>query len=503
MFVLPDLVKATSTTTGAGALAVNGSTSGFRHPSAVLGNGDLTLYFVRNAAGTEWECGLGTWNAPSNELQRTSVHDSSNSGAAVNFGAGTKTVYVSPSGKVLRAQTSIVPQMWGAKNDGVTDCTAAFNAALAYAGALQPGLGAEVFVPPGVYVINGSLDIPYGVTLRGACTGQRGGNRIFNGSLTCQGTMLLAPTAGNAARTLITMRMNSTIQGFEIYYPDQRKNLTGGLVPIVYGPTINIPANEHWVSIRDMHLANPYEAIRIGVPGDANGTLIENVIGFPIYRGVRMGRCGDVVTLNNVRFNPGFAFDTHQTLKDWTKTNGDPFIIDGPEEFWMTGCGAFGYRTGILIEDLDGDSFRGVYGSATGVGFDQCGVCVYLAPACPLSARGLRLSNMGMIPVPSGAGIKFSDNVAAGSFDQHPTVMATNISFHQFGGNYDRAIWMDTNSNGVCMLVNSTIQNTGQGALVQSAAARVHLTSVAMATGITRISNAVGATTSDVNPITI
>jgi len=53
---------------------------------------------------------------------------------------------------------------YGAKGDNQTDNTAAFTKALS---AAQNVRGAEVFVPSGFYVFQGSLTIPPGVTLRG------------------------------------------------------------------------------------------------------------------------------------------------------------------------------------------------------------------------------------------------------------------------------------------------------------------------------------------------
>jgi hypothetical protein len=83
-------VKETTTTTGTGSITLAGAVTGFKTFNSVLSNGD-TVYYAIVGASTEWEVGLGTFTSPST-LARTTVIDSSNAGALVNFSAGTKSV---------------------------------------------------------------------------------------------------------------------------------------------------------------------------------------------------------------------------------------------------------------------------------------------------------------------------------------------------------------------------------------------------------------------------
>jgi hypothetical protein len=89
--VLADRVYETTTTTGTGTITLAGAVSGFQSFS-VVGNGNTTYYTI--AGGTEWEVGLGTYTASGTVLSRDSILESSNSGSAVNFSAGTKDVFV-------------------------------------------------------------------------------------------------------------------------------------------------------------------------------------------------------------------------------------------------------------------------------------------------------------------------------------------------------------------------------------------------------------------------
>ena len=91
--VLADRVQETTTTTGTGTLTLAGAVSGFQSFS-VVGNGNTTYYTIVDSSTGSWEVGLGTYTSSGTTLSRTTVLASSNSGSLVNFGAGTKQVFV-------------------------------------------------------------------------------------------------------------------------------------------------------------------------------------------------------------------------------------------------------------------------------------------------------------------------------------------------------------------------------------------------------------------------
>ncbi len=92
--VLKDRVKETTTTTGTGAISLGGAVTNFQAFSAVLSNGDTTYYAIVDTDNTAFEVGLGTYASSGNTLTRTTVLESSNSGSAVNFGAGSKNIFI-------------------------------------------------------------------------------------------------------------------------------------------------------------------------------------------------------------------------------------------------------------------------------------------------------------------------------------------------------------------------------------------------------------------------
>ena len=110
--VVKDRVQETSTTTGTGTFTLAGAVSGFQSFS-VIGNANTTYYAI--VMGSEWEVGLGTYTSSGTTLSRDTILESSNSGTAVNFSAGTKNVFVTyPAEKATYQDangTAIAPQL--------------------------------------------------------------------------------------------------------------------------------------------------------------------------------------------------------------------------------------------------------------------------------------------------------------------------------------------------------------------------------------------------------
>lgn len=97
--VLKDRVKETTTTTGTGTVTLAGAVTGFQSFS-VIGNGNTTYYCITD--NTNWEVGIGTYTSAGTTLSRTTVFASSNSNNLVNWGVGSKDVFVTyPSARQL------------------------------------------------------------------------------------------------------------------------------------------------------------------------------------------------------------------------------------------------------------------------------------------------------------------------------------------------------------------------------------------------------------------
>lgn len=98
-----DRVRDTTTSTGTGSITLAGTApTGMRTFASAFGSGTTPNvgYVIQGQTGGEWEVGEGTFNGTTG-LTRDVVRSSSNSGALVNFSAGTKDVFCAPSASYL------------------------------------------------------------------------------------------------------------------------------------------------------------------------------------------------------------------------------------------------------------------------------------------------------------------------------------------------------------------------------------------------------------------
>lgn len=84
-------VAETASAPGTSAFTLAGAVTDYRAFSTVMANLD-TCPYAAVCAGVGWEKGLGTWNT-GGTLSRTTILESSNAGAAVNF-SGTTTIFL-------------------------------------------------------------------------------------------------------------------------------------------------------------------------------------------------------------------------------------------------------------------------------------------------------------------------------------------------------------------------------------------------------------------------
>jgi hypothetical protein len=119
-FVKKDRVRESSVTTGTGPITLAGAPGGYNPFSAVMSVGDTTWYGIV-MPGSSWETGVGTYTG-TNTLARTTVFESSNGGAPVNFGVGSKDVFIAlpasqaqpafPPGTLMLFQQTSAPIYW-------------------------------------------------------------------------------------------------------------------------------------------------------------------------------------------------------------------------------------------------------------------------------------------------------------------------------------------------------------------------------------------------------
>ena len=124
---IADRVRETTTTTGTGTINLGGAVTNFETFAANLSNSDTTYYAIVDNTNGDFEVGLGTFATGSpNTLARTTPISSSNSNSAVNFGAGTKDVFITtPASKMafLNASGSLISSGGTSLMEVVNDTT--------------------------------------------------------------------------------------------------------------------------------------------------------------------------------------------------------------------------------------------------------------------------------------------------------------------------------------------------------------------------------------------
>jgi hypothetical protein len=151
--VLKDRVKETSTTTGTGTITLAGAATGFQSFSSI-GDGNTTYYTITD--GTDWEVGIGTYTTSGTTLSRDTILSSSNSDAAVNWGAGSKDVFVTyPSDAIPAAGSTTSYLARNYTGDGTTtDFTVTDGATVSDVFVFLNGVAQ---VPTSDYTISGTL----------------------------------------------------------------------------------------------------------------------------------------------------------------------------------------------------------------------------------------------------------------------------------------------------------------------------------------------------------
>lgn len=248
----------------------------------------------------------------------------------------------------------------GAKGDGVTDNTLAFQQALDEAGKD----GSIVDVPSGRYRINGNLRIPPGVTLQGTYRSAPLTRTANYSELT--GSVLMAYAGRNKpdAAPFIELDHSATVAGLIITYPECK---TTDVPPVPYPPCIAGKPGSENVSILDCSIVNPYEAIKLY---RSARFLVRNVQGYPIKRGIFVDECYDIGKIENIHFWPfGLAYAPDDPYCKWINLNGVAFEFARTDWQYVTNTFCFGYGVGYKFSEYKEGACNGNF---LGIGADSC-----------------------------------------------------------------------------------------------------------------------------------
>ena len=267
---------------------------------------------------------------------------------------------------------------FGAKGDGKSDDTAAFQKALD--AARQAG-GGVVLAPRGNYYFAGHLNIPDAVTLKGIWESVPSHLGIRNRGAakpTDDGTTFLVTESQDKedGPPFITLNSNSTLKGVVIYYPDQNPETEPKAYPYAIVMRGKNPA------VLGVELLNPYNGIDAG---HNERHLIRDVQGQPLRRGVYVDDIYDIGRIENVHFNPWWSMKP--ALFKWQQEHGEAFIIGRSDWQYVYNTFCFGYNIGYkFIKTRTGVC----NGNFLGIGADDCFTAVVVEDSAPM---GLLITN--------------------------------------------------------------------------------------------------------------
>lgn len=289
-------------------------------------------------------------------------------------------------------QSQVNVRDFGAKGDGVTDDTAAFQRALESVAEK----GGTVFVPIGDYLIKSHLNIPANVTLEGVWKIPTAGT-AYKGS-----TLLAIEDEGSEQGTpFVTLNANSVLKGITIFYPNQKAD---NIKPY---PWCIASSGGDNASIVDCLLVNPYQGVDFGTRHSGRH-YIRNLYGQPLRRGIYVDKCFDIGRIENVHFWPFWTWDEKSGIREWLTKHGEAFIFARTDWEYVFNTFCFGYGIGYrFIKSQDG----AMNGNLLGIGADACDIAVLVEAT---QAFGLLITNGEFVSL---FGDRLIEVVTTASFD--------------------------------------------------------------------------------------
>ncbi len=256
---------------------------------------------------------------------------------------------------------------FGARGDGKADDTASVQKALDVAG--KQG-GNTVFLPPGHYLLRGSLQVPECATLQGVFHApQSGAGPVSGGAPPYQprngGSVLWAVGGkGQAEGTpLIALNRSSGVYGLSIFYPEQDPSHL-----VEYPWTIRQMAQD--ISVQNVLLVNPWQGVDCGtVLG--NRHYIRGLWGQPLKTGLFIDACFDIGRVESLHFWPFWRTD--RRVVDFMFRHGEAFRIGRTDWEYMLNTFCIGYRIGYhFIQTRHGAANGNFLGLGADASWNAC-----------------------------------------------------------------------------------------------------------------------------------
>ena len=221
------------------------------------------------------------------------------------------------------------PQLFGAKGDGATDDSAAFQSAINAVVNTGGAGGGVIFVPAATYAFYTNLTMPDGVTLHGDWQDWTRGTNGLAGT-----TFKICHGAGQTnAAPFLFLSGSTALKGVNLWYPNQNPASIAG-----YPFAIGLSGD---CVVENVVLVNAYQGIQVSPPASGAKHILSTVLGTPLYRGIDLDMIADISHLEDIRFSPD-AWPASGL------TNAPP--AGGPHAAWMRANGE-----GLRLRRVDGE----------------------------------------------------------------------------------------------------------------------------------------------------
>ncbi len=280
-----------------------------------------------------------------------------------------------PTDAAVSASGPFSVPIQGAIMDGTADTTSQLQSALDQAAKA----GGQVQLPPGRYLVKGTLRIPPGVTLQGV-----GESPVWSDPL--RGSIILA-TGGRGQEdspALFEMNHSSAVRGITVWYPEQQ---TTNITP--YAWTFHLQGFDN--TVENVTLINSYNGIRIGPESNVRHR-IRSVYGCVLRRGILVDACTDIGRIDNVQFHCHW-WSAPEVGGDWKPVhefmwkNCEAFIFGRTDWEYVNNTFVFPVKTGYRFIATKAGAANGQF---CGIGADEAQVCVKVEEIQPM---GLLISN--------------------------------------------------------------------------------------------------------------
>lgn len=279
------------------------------------------------------------------------------------------------------------PQLFGAKGDGATDDSAAFQSAIDTIVNTGGAGGGVLFVPAATYAFYTNLTIPDGVTLHGDWQDWTKGTNGLAGT-----TFKVCYGAGQTnAAPFIFLNGSTALKGLNLWYPDQDP---AGIVG--YPFAIGLSGD---CVVENVVLVNAYQGIQVAPPTSGAKHILSTVIGTPLYLGIDLDMIADISHLEDIRFSPEVWPASRLTNAPtaggphapWMRANGEGLRLRRVDGEVCVEVNLSGYRVGIESNSSANGSPGATFYSSS---ITNCGIAL-LAQEMPFQS-GLQFARCNL-----------------------------------------------------------------------------------------------------------